>query len=166
VIEGEALQHVWFHQEYKGVPVWRGYVAVHLTRDQRVVKVDSHYVPGLDSRAVTPAVSAAAAAHAATVSLSGGQGAVAPVTTSASSPELYVYWDDLRVPRPVWVTKVTTAANPFGYKVVIDGQTGETIEVNDTRVMATGKVFNPNPVVTYSLNPAKPPSPNTVHIST
>ncbi len=160
--EGQALRHVRFRQEYFGIPVWMGGVTVHMTKDQVIVKVDNRYLPGIALTSLTPGVNEAAAGWIAVR-------AVAPAADLFSSgagvmepAELYIRGSDLERPHLVWVMMVCTADNLSGWRVTVDATSGSVIEIYDTRIAYTGSglVFDPNPVVTYSGNPAKPPNPD------
>lgn len=162
VIEGEALRHVWFQQYYQGIPLWRGFVVVHMTRDQSVVKVDSAYTPAISLRSLSPTLSPDEAAYRAQAAVSQETDTALFSTTSASDPTLYIYASDELAPRLVWVTYVTTADNVAGWRVTVDATAGSIIEIYDTRVFYTGQgyVFLPNPIATYSGNPGIPSYPN------
>jgi hypothetical protein len=155
VIEGQALRHIRFTQVYGDVPVWRGTVIVHLTKDQRVRKADSRYVPGLAVSALAPpVVTEEAAVSAAVRAALPGRGLPGYDLFVHAAAELWVYATDYTWPRYAWQVRLGTEDTLEAWVCLVDAGDSTILVAYDARVAAgythTGstEVFMPNPVVT------------------
>ncbi len=90
VVEGEALRHVRFHQDYLGVPLWRDSVVVHMTKDQVILKVDSAYLPSIGLPSLAPKLSADDAASQAKAVTAPSGDPFALSSAVALAPQLFV----------------------------------------------------------------------------
>jgi hypothetical protein len=162
VIEGQVLRHIRFTQMYGDVPVWRGTVVVHLTRDQRVRKADSRYVPGLAiSRLAPPVVTEEEATSAALAAVFPGRGLPPSDPAVHATAELQIYASDYSSPRYAWLVRLGTEDTLEAWVCLVDAADSSILLAYDARVAAeytyTGstEVFIPNPVTTsgdHNLN--------------
>jgi hypothetical protein len=126
--------HQWYRQTYGGHPVLGAYYARHLDARGHVVAVSDGRLPVSGSLPASAAVSAASARHAA-----GAE--------DTASAELVVLPGRARLSWAVYSTG--------GYRSLVDAVTGVLIrrdvvvkEAGGRKDTGTGKVFDPNPVVT------------------
>jgi len=120
--------HTWYQQTYRSVPVLGGFYAIHdLTSGKEIVdgRLDVGSLSSVTAKVDRAAAKAAARGH-------GAARSVSLAILSGATPKL------------VW--KVETSDDK---QVLVDAGRGNVLKVVDTRLYAdgTGKVFDPNPVV-------------------
>ena len=152
LIESLGASHVILRQRVQGIPVYRAYVTVHLSRDGDVYLVKSRAVPIDFAKPEAPfAKSRAQAVRLAVASVAtqaGGRGVRAidrvdrvwyPHKTKTRPMAL----------RPAYKVHLLRPRPRADWIILIDGATGRVLQRYDNLAEATGvsRVFDPNPVI-------------------
>ena len=118
-----------YQQEYDGVPVMAGQIAVQIDADGAVISANGEASADLDVDTVATVAPADATATA--IALASRNDGVAVDVLTASAPELWIYDPSLMGaadpfgPRLVWRIDVSTALGDVDRLVLIDAHTGE-----------------------------------------
>jgi Zn-dependent metalloprotease len=146
--------HRWYQQTFKGLPVIGGYYAEHADSAGAVTSVDDgrDAVPAglvtaasVDAATATRTANSAVNARAANSRAGGKHGTAVPAAGQATARLAVVGGKNARL---VW-TVVSRSAEGVT-RSLVDAKTGQTVEVTVLSRSAdgTGRVFDPNPVVT------------------
>jgi Zn-dependent metalloprotease len=149
--------HVTFQQQYQGLPVSGGWVKVDIDKQGRVFNVNNTLVPVAVSKKLQKARTPKARTAPAAAPLS-KEKAKAIALKEANSPTATVLdaekvtWPHEGVLTPSWKIVVQTKKPLHEWKMYLDASTGAVLSKRDQlkQLEGTGRVFDPNPVV--SLN--------------
>jgi len=151
VIEGEALRHVWFHQEYQGIPIWRGSVVIHMTRNQEIVKCDSNYVPASTIPRLQVGMTVEAVKGIAVSEIISLTGSPTLGTRLATDAGIFLFGSDEGPARLIYAVTGVDTASALSWEVLVDAVDGKVVRSYPLWVeyyTADGLAFNPDPVTT------------------
>jgi len=156
-IESLSGRHVLFRQEFRGVPVHRGYFTVHMSHDGIAYLAKNRVVPkriadlGIQGFALSPedAREEALKVIGATRATKRGSSSApeTPGPCEAARP-IRRFYPTAQGLRPAYRVRVMAEAPWAEWIVHLDGMSGEVLALWDNLAWATGRglVFDPNPV--------------------
>ncbi|MCS6776655.1 MAG: proprotein convertase P-domain-containing protein [Chloroherpetonaceae bacterium] len=144
-VESLTRHHVTYQQTYRGLPVFGGYISVHLNKQQAVELVNADLVPITVEAPLIMAVPEGQAVHTAV------QAVGAPLL-SPPQAEIGVLVERGR-PAAVWRVTFMTSDPGADWEVMVDAARGKVISARNIAryVDGTGMVYEPEPITTSGI---------------